>query len=85
MDKQNVHASVLMEGLFMVHDGYTGKKSGTCRSLVSTASLAMVVECLGYSSNLRPCTGGRNMLPARKNQDTFVIVMSQTRVGHQLM
>lgn len=37
VDRQNVHASVWMEGLFMVHDGYSGKKVGRA-ALVSTGS-----------------------------------------------
>lgn len=77
VDRQNVHASVLMEGLFMVRNGRSGKNWTS--SYRQTASRGLVEEWPGYSSSLRPCTGGKNMLPAQKNQDTFVIIRSISR------
>lgn len=54
--------------------------------LVSICSLSEWSEnARGYCCNLRSCTdSNRNMLPARKNQDTFVIILSISR-GPDLM
>lgn len=54
--------------------------------LVSIGSFSEWLEnARGYCCNLRSCTdSNRNMLPARKNQDTFVIILSILR-GSDLM
>jgi len=81
MDRQNVHVNVLlMEGHFMMCGMFSWKKWDV---LVSIGSLSEWLEnAFGYCSNLRSCTdSNRNMLPARKNQDTFIIILDQSGVG----
>lgn len=80
VDRQNVHMNVLLtKGRFMIRGMFTSKK---WHVLVSIGNGRLSRNGVGYCSNLCSCTdSNRNILPARKNQDTFVIVLDQSRVG----
>lgn len=80
VDRQNVHVSVLMEGLFMVR-GVMVRFGKVRRARIDRQPLEDW-RMLNYCSNLRSSTDNdKNIMPAQKNQDAFVIVLNQFCVG----